>query len=44
MSPKVNLIEKLEFELAYYDVIVYHVNHNATRNPHTKLVSLGNLV
>ena len=29
MSPKENVVEQLEFELAYYDVTVKHVNHNA---------------
>ena len=31
ISPKVNVIAWLEFELAYYDVKVQHVNHYATR-------------
>ena len=30
ISLKVNLIARLEFELAYYDVVVQHVNHNTT--------------
>ena len=29
-SSKVNEITRLEFELAYYDDIVWHVNHNIT--------------
>ena len=28
--PKVNVITRLEFELDYYDVVVYYTNHNAT--------------
>ena len=28
INPKTNVIERLEFELAYYDVAVQHVNHN----------------
>ena len=27
ISPKVSVIALLEFELAYYDVVVKHVNH-----------------
>ena len=27
ISPKVNVIERLEFELGYYGVAVQHVNH-----------------
>ena len=30
---KVNLRAQLEFELAYYDVTVYHVSHYATKSP-----------
>ena len=30
ISPKVNVIARLEFELAYYDVIVQHFSHYAT--------------
>ena len=29
-SPKVNIIERLEFELAYYDVAIQHVSYDAT--------------
>ena len=29
ISPKVNLIVWVEFELTYYDVVVQYVNHNA---------------
>ena len=29
ISPKVNVIVQLEFELAYYDVAVQHVSHYA---------------
>ena len=30
INPKINIIERLEFELANYDVIAYKVNHYAT--------------
>ena len=35
-SPKVNVMARLEFELAYYDVVVQYVNHDGTgtRSPH----------
>ena len=28
-----NIVASLEFELAYYDVAVQHINHYATRAP-----------
>ena len=30
ISPKVNVIEEVEFEIAYYDVLVKYVNHYTT--------------
>ena len=33
ISPKVKIITRLEFELAYYDVAVRHVNHYTTGTP-----------
>ena len=33
ISPKVNVIERLEFELAYYDSGVRRFNHYTTRTP-----------
>ena len=33
ISPKVNARAQLEFELAYYDVAVQYVSHNARRIP-----------
>ena len=30
ISPKVNVLLRLQFELAYYDAIMRHVNHNIT--------------
>ena len=33
ISPKVNIIAWLEFELASYDVAVQHVSHHAGRRP-----------
>ena len=32
---KVNIIARLEFELAYYDSAVHRFNHYTTRTPHT---------
>ena len=31
ICPKVNVIARLEFELAYYDFAVHHFNHYTTR-------------
>ena len=36
ICPKLNVTERLEFELAYYDFAVQHINHNATGNPKKK--------
>ena len=33
ISPKVNVIARLEFELAYYDVTVHYVSHYDTGIP-----------
>ena len=33
ISPKVNVIARLEFEPAYYDNLVLHVSHYASRIP-----------
>ena len=33
ISPKVNVLAWQEFELAYYDVAVLHVSHNAAKTP-----------
>ena len=33
MSSKINVIERLEFELAYYDAAFYHITHYATKTP-----------
>ena len=30
ISPKVNIITRLEFERAYYDVLIQHVSHYTT--------------
>ena len=32
-QPKVNVIARLEFELAYYDSAVHRFNHYTTRSP-----------
>ena len=32
-GPKLNLIARLEFDLAYYDVSVYHVSHLGMGTP-----------
>ena len=34
LSPKVNLIAQLEFELTYYNVAVQHISHYTTETPH----------
>ena len=36
--PKVNVIERLEFELAYYDYIVQCFNHHTMKTPPTPIV------
>ena len=33
ICPKVNVIARLEFELAYYDFAVHRFNHYTTRTP-----------
>ena len=33
ICPKVNVIARLEYELAYYDSAVYRFNHYTTRTP-----------
>ena len=33
ICPKVNIIARLEYELAYYDSAVHRFNHYATRTP-----------
>ena len=33
ICPKVNVIARLEFELAYYDSVVHRFNHYTTRTP-----------
>ena len=33
ICPKVNVIARLEYELAYYDPAVHRFNHYATRTP-----------
>ena len=38
ISPKVNVIPQLDFELIYYDVAVQHINHHLKGTaPHLKL-------
>ena len=37
ICPKVNVIARLEYELAYYDSAVHHFNHYTTRTPPTFL-------
>ena len=34
ICPKVNVIARLEYELAYYDSAVHRFNHYTTRTPH----------
>ena len=38
--PKVNVIERLEFELAYKDSAVQRLNHYTTRTPRKKKVAV----
>ena len=33
ICPKVNVIARLEFELAYYDFAIHRFNHYTTRTP-----------
>ena len=35
--PKVNVISRLEFELAYYDISVQDISHYATETPKKKV-------
>ena len=35
ICPKVNVIARLEYELAYYDSVVHRFNHYTTRTPPT---------
>ena len=39
ICPKVNVIERLEYELAYYDSVVHRFNHYTTRDTHFKQLS-----
>ena len=41
ICPKVNVIARLEYELAYYDSAVHHFNHYTTRTPSTVLGAEG---
>ena len=34
ICPKVNVIARLEYELAYYDPAVYRFKHYTSRTPH----------
>ena len=34
ICPKVNVIARLEYELAYYDSAIHRFNHYNTRTPH----------
>ena len=36
MNQKMNIIARLKFEHAYYDVKVQHIRHKTTRNTHEK--------
>ena len=40
ISPKVNAIGRLKFELAYYDVTVEHINHYAAKIPFSWVIYL----
>ena len=41
ICPKVNVIARLEFELAYYDSAVYRFNHCTTRTPPETILITG---
>ena len=36
ICPKVNVIARLKYELAYYDSAVHRINHYTTKTPHKK--------
>ena len=44
MSSKVNVIERLEFELAYYDVAVQHISHCTRGIPSQEQMRRGDLL
>ena len=44
ISPKVNVIAQLDFELAYFDVAVKYINHYATRTPSSRNGCLGYII
>ena len=33
ICPKVNLIARLEYEVAYYDFVIHRFNHYTTKSP-----------
>ena len=35
ISPKVNIIAQLEFELTHYNVVVQHISHYNIGTPHS---------
>ena len=41
ICPKVNVIARLEFELAYYDSAVHRFNHYTTRTPPNLICSIS---
>ena len=41
ISPKVNVIKQLEFELTYYNLAVMHVHHYTTRTPRKIVIRPG---
>ena len=44
ICPKVNVIARLEYELAYYDSAVHRFKHYTTRTPTVKVLSLNSLL
>ena len=44
ICPKVNLIARLEYELAYYDSAVHRFNHYTTRTPQPEDVGIKALL
>ena len=43
ICPKVNVIVRLEYELAYYDFAVHRFNHYTTRTPFNSLGTLSDI-
>ena len=44
ICPKVNVIARLEYELAYYDSAVHRFNHYTTRTPPWRVEDTGGFI